>query len=108
MDRALSDILKRAYRPGFSEGSYSSRLWHIQELKKELYPPLLEWRELTLSIGCNASQTDSLLAAGYETLESVANANFKAIKNLPKFGPITAARVMNAARQKLGLPRLSL
>ena len=107
MDSELSDILKSAYRPGYSRGSYSSRLWRIQELKKENFPSLLAWRELTLSIGCNVSQTDTLLAAGYETLASIANANFKSIKELPKFGATTAERIINAARQKLGLPPLN-
>lgn len=107
MDKELSDILKSAYRPGYSEGSYSSRLWRIEELTKEGFPPLAEWRELTLSIGCNAPQTDSLLAAGYETLESIAQADIARVKNLPKFGPTTAARVVNAARQKLGLSPLA-
>lgn len=107
MGSELSDILQRAYRPGFSEGSFSSRLWRIQELRKESFPPLLAWRELTLSIGCNATQTDSLLAAGYETLKDIANANFKRIKELPAFGPTTAERVINGARQKLGLPPLN-
>lgn len=104
MDSELKDILKSAHRPGFSEGSYSSRLWRIQELNKENSPLLAQWRALTLSIGCNASQSDSLLAAGYESLENIAHASSKRIKELPRFGPTTAVRVIDAARQKLGLP----
>lgn len=76
--------------------------------KSDKFPELVVWRDFARQLDCNAPQAASLLGAGYETLESVANADIEAIKKLPKFGPKSAPVTINAARRKLGLPPLPL
>lgn len=71
--------------------------------------PEPEVTDLFLRAGlCNGPQVESLINAGYRTIEAVAHAEVNAIKKLPKFGSKSAPATINAARHKLGLSPLNL
>lgn len=70
------------------------------------FPDLALWYDLAWDLRCDVHQGGSLIAAGYETIESIAEAELATIKKLPRMGPKSAPRVIDAARKKIGLPPL--
>ncbi len=57
--------------------------------------------------GMGGNMADALKAAGFDTVEKVANAVAEDIAKLPKFGPKTAAKLIETARDFMGYPKTS-
>ena len=55
--------------------------------------------------GMGGNMADALKAAGFDTVEKVANASAEDISKLPKFGPKTAAKLIETARDFMGYPK---
>ena len=57
--------------------------------------------------GMGGNMADALKAAGFDSVEKVANASAEDIAKLPKFGPKTAAKLIETARDFMGYPKTS-
>ena len=55
--------------------------------------------------GMGGNMADALKAAGFDTVEKVAIASAEDIAKLPKFGPKTAAKLIETARDFMGYPK---
>lgn len=55
--------------------------------------------------GMGGNMADALKAAGFDTVEKVANASAEDVAKLPKFGPKTAAKLIETARDFMGYPK---
>ena len=55
--------------------------------------------------GMGGNVADALKAAGYDTVEKIAEANIDDIAILPRLGPKTAAKLVETARDFLGYPK---
>ncbi len=68
----------------------------------ESAPVLLAIEDLP---GMGGNMADALKAAGFDTVEKIADANIDEIAGLPRFGPKTAAKLVETARDFMGYPK---
>ncbi|WP_050989508.1 transcription termination factor NusA [Leptospirillum ferrooxidans] len=99
------DIFSDSQVTGDSELAQSidpGRLLRNNAESSDSTPKLLEIEDLP---GMGGIVAEILRGAGFDTVEKIANADLASVSSLPKFGPKTAAKLIETARDFLGLQK---